>query len=161
MVVDDDESIRRSLYKVLEGEGYQTILAANGPEAVELFQREQANVDLLLMDLNLPIKNGWVALNQIMEAAPSLPVFILTGLSHQDELAEAAGVSALVEKPVNVVELLSLIKRHVAVTLHAPAAEDSGQQEFTFYHVRAMRHIRYDPQAGARSAPYDHWGLNE
>ena len=88
LVADDDESVRESLRKLLHGEGYQVILAVNGAEAVAAFRREQARIDLLLVDLNMPLKNGWATLDRLREVNPSLPVFILTGMSHQSELAE-------------------------------------------------------------------------
>ena len=83
------------MLKLLDSEGYQVISAADGTEALETFHREQNQIDLLLVDLNMPIKNGWVILNQMMEVNPSLPVFILTGLSHQIELAEAGAENRL------------------------------------------------------------------
>ena len=160
MVVDDDESISNSLHKVLDSEGYQVISAANGAEAVETFHREQNQIDLLLLDLNMPIKNGWVILNQLMEVNPSLPVFILTGLSHQSELAEAAGVSALVEKPIDVSGLLQLIKKRL-VGLVPSSSQPAGHRAFPFYWLPAARDAQRAPWAELPGTPYDHWGLNE
>jgi CheY-like chemotaxis protein len=160
MVVDDDESIRDSLRKLLDGEGYQVILAANGTEAIETFHREQNQIDLLLVDLNMPQKNGWVTLNELLEANPALPVFILTGLSHQSELAEAAGASALVEKPIDVSELLQLIQQCLIESAQ-PRMQRPGHREFAFHHLRAERQSPHGPWTGQDTAPYNHWGLNE
>ncbi|MDE3066806.1 MAG: response regulator, partial [Verrucomicrobiota bacterium] len=110
LVADDDESVRESLRKLLHGEGYQVILAADGVEALETFRREKGRIDLLLVDLNMPLKNGWATVDRLLELDCSPPVLILTGLSHQSELAQAAGVSALVEKPVDVPALLELMR---------------------------------------------------
>ena len=94
MVVDDDESVRDSLRKLLDGEGYQVVSVANGAEAVETFYREQNQIDLLLVDLNMPLKNGWAAVDRLLETNPGLPILIVTGQPNQYEMAEAAGVSA-------------------------------------------------------------------
>ena len=160
MVVDDDESVRDSLRKLLDGEGYQVILAANGLEAVETFRREQNQIDLVLVDLNMPMKNGWVTLNDLLEANPFLPVFVLTGLSHQSELAIAAGVSALVEKPIDVSELLQLIKKQLVDPVRSPTRHH-GHRDISFRHLRAARYISDGLSASRDIPPYNHWGLNE
>lgn len=160
MVVDDDESVRDSLRKLLDGEGYQVILAANGLEAVETFRREQNQIDLVLVDLNMPMKNGWVTLNDLLEANPFLPVFVLTGLSHQSELAMAAGVSALVEKPIDVSELLQLMKKQLVEPAQS-RIQHPGHRDFSFRHLRAARYVSDDLSAGRDIAAYNHWGLNE
>ena len=56
MVLDDEPQIRQSLLKLLRAEGYEVALAANGQEALERFDRE--NIDLLLLDFNLPLKSA-------------------------------------------------------------------------------------------------------
>ena len=160
MVVDDDESVRNSLYKLLGSEGYEVTLASDGSEAVASFRKKQVDIDLLLVDLNLPIKNGWVAVNQARELNPHLPVVIITALSHQRELAEAAGVSALVEKPINVSELLQLIRKQLTNSASS-APVYSHKRESLFYYIPAM-HYRL-PGAGTSEniTPYNRWGLNE
>lgn len=160
MVVDDDESVRDSLRKLLDGEGYQVILAANGLEAVETFHREQNQIDLVLVDLNMPMKNGWVTLNDLLETNPFLPVFVLTGLSHQSELAIAAGVSALVEKPIDVSELLQLIKKQLVEPVRS-RTQHLVDRSFSFRHLRAARYAPDGLSASRDIAAYNHWGLNE
>ncbi len=161
MVVDDDESICNSLCKLLASEGYQVISAPNGAEAVDTFHREQNQIDLLLVDLNMPIRNGWVTLNQLMEINPSLPVFILTGLSNQNELAEAAGVSALVEKPIDVPRLVQLIQKQLVGSALLPLFQPTGHRVFPFYWLRAARDAQRAQWGELPVTPYDHWGLNE
>lgn len=114
LVADDDEAVRESLRKLLRGEGYQVVSVANGVEAVEIFRQEQARIDLLLVDLNMPLKNGWATLDRLLEVNPGLPVLVITGQPNQYELAEAAGVSALVEKPIDVPALLEFIQKLLA-----------------------------------------------
>lgn len=160
MVVDDDASVRNSLYKLLGSEGYEVTLASDGSEALASFREKRFDIDLLLVDLNLPIKNSWVTVNQALELNPHLPVFIITALSHQRELAEAAGVSALVEKPIDVSQLLQLIRKELTNSSSSVPAH-SHQREFSFYHIPAM-HYRL-PSVGTieNINPYHHWGLNE
>jgi CheY-like chemotaxis protein len=108
LVVDEDASVRESLRKVLENEGYQVALAANGREAVERF--ENRRVDLLLLDIGLPVKSGWDAFERITSQAPVLPIIVITGQANQHDLAVAAGFGALLEKPPDVTGLLKTMQ---------------------------------------------------
>ncbi len=156
MLVDDDESIRESLRKLLESEGYNVISASSGAEALEAFRQAWDQFDLLLMDLSMPVKNGWVILDQVFELNPHQPVFIITGLSHQSAMAEAAGASVLVEKPIDVPGLLWLMQRQMAAPPQA-----TGHPAFPFCHLRAVRDASYGHKVDPSDAAYNHWGLNE
>lgn len=106
-MVDDDSSIRESLRKVLQAEGYEVALAGDGQEAIEKFNQER--IDLVLLDLNLPVNSGWDTFGTLTAIDPLLPIIIITGRQHQSSLAAAAGISALMEKPLNVPLLLQTI----------------------------------------------------
>lgn len=107
LVVDDDSSIRESLRKVLQTEGYEVALAGNGREAIDKFNQER--IDLVLLDLNLPVNSGWDTFGTLTAIDPLLPIIIITGRQNQSRLAAAAGISALMEKPLNVPLLLQTI----------------------------------------------------
>jgi len=108
LLVDDERSIRESLSKILQAEDYEVVLAENGREAIEKHSAER--IDLLLLDLNIPVKNGWAILEWLAEVNPPLPVVIITGRSNQRTLAETAGADALMEKPLDVPLLLQTIR---------------------------------------------------
>jgi len=112
LVVDDDASVRESLGKVLRQENYETVLAADGQEAVEGF--EKAKIDLLLLDLGLPIKNGWDTFERITGENPFVPIIIITGQAHKYPVAVAAGAGALMEKPLDVPRLLQTMQELLA-----------------------------------------------
>jgi DNA-binding response OmpR family regulator len=112
LIVDDDAPIRESLRKVLQAEGYEVVLAANGHEGLDQF--DPARVSLLLLDLNLPAKSGWDLFERFSFLNPLLPIIIITGRQNQHELAAAAGVGALMEKPLDVPLLLQTIRRLLA-----------------------------------------------
>ncbi len=104
LVVDDDASVRKSIKKVLEGAGYEVSTAAEGEEAVLNFVPEQT--DLVLLDLNLPLRSGWDVFERLATRCPFVPVIIITGLPNQYRNALAAGAAALIEKPIDVPALL-------------------------------------------------------
>jgi len=160
LVTDDDESVRESLCKLLNGEGYQVIAVANGPEALEIIRLQHEQIDLLLLDLNMPLKNGWATLDRLMEINPLLPVLIVTGQPNQYELAEAAGVSALVQKPIDVPALLKLIKKLLAGSVESRLQHNS-HCEFPFQLVGAAGCISRYSWPGQNVTPSSHWGLNE
>ena len=108
LLVDDERSIRESLNKILGAEKYEVALAENGQEAIERHGAQR--IDLLILDLNMPIKNGWDTLEWLVKIDPVLPVVIITGRSDQRALAETAGADALMEKPLDVPLLLQTIR---------------------------------------------------
>src|SRR5258708_4749476 len=93
LVADDDEAVRQSLRRVLSGHGYEVVLAADGQSALEQF--DPGKIDLLLLDLDLPVRNGWDTFARITSESPTLPVIIITGQSDQLHIAVAAGAGAL------------------------------------------------------------------
>jgi DNA-binding response OmpR family regulator len=107
LVVDDDQFIRESLSKVLRTEGYEIVLAETGQKAIEKMIQEP--IDLLLLDLGLPVKDGWAILRWLAEVNSHFPVIVITGRWKQAELAKVAGVDVLMEKPLNVPMLLQNI----------------------------------------------------
>jgi CheY-like chemotaxis protein len=108
LVVDDDISVRASMQKVLQGAGYEVLLAADGREAVNRF--ETGHIDLLLLDMNLPVRSGLDILGHVRAKDPYLPIIILTAYADQYRSAAAAGVSAFMEKPLDASRLLEAIQ---------------------------------------------------
>lgn len=107
LVVDDDAQIRESLGKLMQAEGYEVAMAANGQEGIELFDTKR--IDLVLLDINLPGNGGWEVFGALTSSNPFLPIIIITGKENQQDLATLAGVGALMEKPLNVPLLLNTI----------------------------------------------------
>jgi len=115
LLVDDERSIRDALSKVLRAEGYAIVLAENGQAAIEKHATEP--VDLLLLDIGLPVKDGWTALAWLSAVDRLLPVILITGRWKQAERAAATRADVLMEKPLDVPLLLQIIHE----LLHEPA----------------------------------------
>lgn len=112
LVVDDDAQIRAALRKALQAEGHEVVLAANGQEGIEKFHAHA--IDLLVLDLNLPVTSGWDAFERLTSISPLVPIIIITGRRDQRDVAAAAGVGALFEKPFDVPALLATIQQLLA-----------------------------------------------
>jgi DNA-binding response OmpR family regulator len=109
LLVDDDATVRGSLQVVLVEEGYEVIPANDGQQALELIV--SSSVDLVLLDLNMPRKNGWDTFERLSAEHPLVPVILITARPNQLFAALGAGVGALLEKPLDIPHLLTTIRR--------------------------------------------------
>ena len=134
LVVDDDAAVRQAVRKVLQGAGYEVAAACDGEEAVVQFVPEQ--IDLVLLDLNLPLRSGWDVFERLTSRYPFVPVIIITGMPDQYRTALAAGASALMEKPIDVPALLKTMDELLAEPKEARLRRMCGYQQDT-KHVRA------------------------
>jgi DNA-binding NtrC family response regulator len=88
---------------------------------VALEQFDPHDIDLLLLDIDLPGCSGWEVFGDFTARRPTLPVVVITGHAGQQPTAQAAGVDAFMEKPLDAVKLLQTIR----VVLATPDAERS------------------------------------
>jgi CheY-like chemotaxis protein len=112
MVVEDNEPSRDVLGRRLERRGYRVIVATDGQQAV--FMAHSAKPDLILMDLGLPIIDGWEATRLLKGDAATrhIPIIVLSAhaMTNDRELALAAGGDEFDTKPVRFQQLLEKIE---------------------------------------------------
>jgi CheY-like chemotaxis protein len=108
LLVDDDPAVRWMLLRVLEEEGYLVLAAANSSEALEMASTKAP--DLALLDLTLPVEDGWKVFQRLTSNDPLLQVVIITARPNQLFPALASGVGALMEKPLDLPRLLRTIQ---------------------------------------------------
>ena len=107
LLVDDDADFRSVISDVLNAEGCQVACAENGARALEILG--VLTPDLILVDLVMPVMNGWELLHQL-EADPRLaavPATVLSSMSVQRGIAHAQGV---LHKPIDLPNLLGLLE---------------------------------------------------
>ena len=111
LLVEDNEMNRDMLSRRLERKGYEVVIAVNGQEGVELVSSTRP--DLILMDLSLPIIDGWEATRRIKAdpATARIPVIALTAHAMAEDRAKAmaAGCDDFDIKPVDLPRLLKKI----------------------------------------------------
>lgn len=114
LVVDDTEANRKLLAWILEDEGHNVIEARDGQQAVDLFR--QHNPDLVLMDVMMPVMDGFEATKAIKDylGDKHVPIIFLTALSDDASLAKclAIGGDDFLSKPINEQILQAKIKAH-------------------------------------------------
>jgi DNA-binding response OmpR family regulator len=131
LLVDDDPGVRRMLQRVLEEEGFFVVPAANGVEALD--RARDTALDLMLLDLNLPVQNGWDTLKQLAAEDLLLPVIIITARPNQLFPALASGAGALMEKPLDLPKLLRTIRELLAEPADSRLARMAGKRsEFRY-----------------------------
>src|SRR6185436_10750433 len=108
LLADDDASIRTMVGRVLESENYHVICSSTGREAVDDFL--SGAPDLVLLDLNMPEKDGWEAWQIMSAVQPFVPVIVITARPLQQEHARLMRIDALMEKPLDLGILLAAIK---------------------------------------------------
>lgn len=108
LVADDDTAVRESLINALSYENYLPLGATSWDKALELMNT--AEPDLVLLDVNLPGRQGWAIFEQFISKRPSLPIIALTARSGQPFAASGAAVSTRMEKPFDFFQLLGVIR---------------------------------------------------
>lgn len=111
LLVEDNEVNRNMLTRRLERAGHTVITAADGETALNAMREEQPAV--VLMDMNLPVKDGWTACREAKadEAIRDIPIIALTAHAMKEDKARAlaAGCTDFATKPVDFPALLSVI----------------------------------------------------
>lgn len=112
MVVEDNDSNCALLDEILEGR-FDIVNAKDGAESVSLFARETP--DLVLMDLNLPIKDGYQATADIRRLSKTVPIIAVTAYAQQSDRIKvlASGFNDYLSKPIEEEELIATIRKYL------------------------------------------------
>ncbi|MBE2280486.1 MAG: response regulator [Ignavibacteriaceae bacterium] len=115
LFAEDNEGTRVLFTRLLRESNYEVLVAANGVEALDLANK--AHVDLFIVDLNMPVMNGFEFIQRIrgISAYKTSPIIALSGfaIEGQRELALKAGADEIEMKPVNKESILSKIKNYL------------------------------------------------
>ncbi len=141
LVVDDESSIRESLKKILEYEGYRVILGENGSQGLDLFNSESP--DLVLLDIKMPGMDGMDVLKEIREIDPSAYVIMISGHGTADNAVEAIkelGAFYYFTKPPDMERLLKMARNAI----------DARRQRIELERLRADEGRRYQIIGGSK-----------
>jgi signal transduction histidine kinase/ligand-binding sensor domain-containing protein/CheY-like chemotaxis protein len=111
LIADDEESNYLLLNNYLKKTSAKILWAKNGIEAISICKEQ--SIDLVLMDIKMPLMNGYEASRKIKELYPNLNIIAQTAFAYKNEIDEilSCGVNAYITKPINRKELLELISK--------------------------------------------------
>jgi len=120
LLTEDNELNQEIAVAILEGAGFSTEIAENGQIAVDMISRSQPGYyQLVLMDVQMPVMNGYEATEKIRGLdrpdARSIPIIAMTADAFSDDVKRCldSGMNAHTAKPINLEEILFLLKKHM------------------------------------------------
>ncbi|HQU44697.1 MAG TPA: response regulator [Pirellulales bacterium] len=111
LLVDDDYEIIESMRLTLESRGYKILIARDGNQGLAMAERE--NPDLLILDMMMPKRSGFLVLEKLLRTKPSLPAIMITANegSRHKAYAEMLGVKDYLRKPFPMDRLLESVEK--------------------------------------------------
>lgn len=110
LVVDDDPSILDTVQAILEGEGYSVVTATNGREALQVLER--VTPFLMLLDMRMPVLDGWGVAAALRGSRHRFPVIVMTAAENAKRWADEIKADDHIAKPFDLSELLACVERH-------------------------------------------------
>jgi CheY-like chemotaxis protein len=111
LVVEDDHDIRVSVRNLLEDEGYRVLTVTDGRAALELLERAEPSPSLIILDLMLPVMDGWQFAERL-RASPRLAGIPIVIMSAYQDPPPPEDVVAFVKKPIDTDTLLHVVDRY-------------------------------------------------
>ena len=135
LIVDDEESILKSLQGIFTDEGYATLTASNSDDAMKIILEQSPS--LVMLDIWMPGRDGIDTLKQIKEKCPDLPVIMISGHASIATAVEATklGANNFIEKPLDLHGTLQAVKRALEggdkpSALAEDTSSESSEQSF-------------------------------
>ena len=127
LIVEDEENIAQLLHLYLEKEGFETVIAPDGGKAVELFRSFAP--DLVLLDIMLPVMDGWSVLKKIRSEAKT-PVIMLTAKGETEDRVTGLeqGADDYIVKPFETKEVLARVRAVLRRTSGEGEAPSTGKK---------------------------------
>jgi len=109
LVVDDDPGILDAVAELLRLEGYEVVTAANGMAALEAIDR--ARPALVLLDMRMPVLDGWGVARMLAERGVRVPILVMTAARDGASWASEIGADGFLSKPFGIGDLLEAVRR--------------------------------------------------
>jgi CheY-like chemotaxis protein len=152
LVADDSAGVRELLERALSEEGYEVVLACNGQEALEQFA--VGLIDLVLLDLEMPVKSGWDVFEEMVAQDQDQAIVLMADRLDAVDLSTTGHLTRLAEKPINLTALLATVRKALSETAALRRSTISSQHNLLRY---ARPYVLNMPTVHA----YEHWGIND
>lgn len=115
LIIDDEELIRITASGLLESLGYKVLQAENGVEGIEVFTRNQSEIDLIILDMIMPIMGGRETFSKIREINQSIPILIASGFAKEADLIalKSQGIAGFLQKPFRMAEISEKVNKAI------------------------------------------------
>lgn len=115
LLIDDDEFIRNTLRSFVEDYGNQALEAQNGEEGIEILSDDSNVVDAVIVDLRMPVMDGFEFIPKAVALRPDMPIVVLSGVGILDDALRAVRLGAwdYISKPMESFSLLEFILEKV------------------------------------------------
>ncbi|MFC1478053.1 sigma-54-dependent transcriptional regulator [Candidatus Margulisiibacteriota bacterium] len=135
LIVDDEESILHSFRRILKNKDYEIVTAKNGEKAINY--ASNTDINLIIMDINMPEMNGLEAFRKIKQVKPKIPIIMMTGYGSTEITIETMKMGAYdyITKPFNIDEIQVLIDKALTqskLTQEISIEEEEKGDEETF-----------------------------
>ena len=113
LIVDDQETVWDFLIEALQKLGYSVLLAENGLDAVEIYENNPGQIDLVLLDMVMPKQGGHTTFHRLKELDPNVKVLLSSGFVSLDEVDDLLknGASGFLPKPHRIKDMALEIRR--------------------------------------------------
>lgn len=139
LIADDEERIRRLVSDFLRRDGYTVLQAADGGEAMELIDQRLSSIDLIILDVMMPVYDGWSVLRHIRSKSQTVPVMMLTARAEDtDEVfGFDLGADDYITKPFSPIVLSARVR---AIEKRCTQSQDSGTFVCGNLSINEIRH---------------------
>ncbi|MBE9215582.1 response regulator [Plectonema cf. radiosum LEGE 06105] len=113
LIVEDENRLAAFLQKGLRKNGYSTVIAEDGEQAISIALNKQ--FDLMVLDIGLPFKDGFTVLQELRTQGRKLPVIVITARSDDEDKTKAfaSGANDYMKKPFRFQDLLASVNQHL------------------------------------------------
>ncbi len=119
LVIEDDACLRDTLQEILQLEGFGVQVAAHGQEALALLDRQPGLPQLILLDLMMPVMNGWEFLDVLKQSPGSVraavPVIVVSAAAPLVDEAHRLYGCRVLKKPLEIEQLIDIVRSHCQV----------------------------------------------
>jgi CheY-like chemotaxis protein len=122
LVVDDEPSVRGFIVAVLQRDGFQTIEAENGVQALELLRKFGTGVNLLVSDIKMPLMDGITLACSVRAEFPAIPLILVSGYAEIEEAKLPNSGFEFVQLPFHPTTLLTAVKKVMGAKRTPPSA---------------------------------------
>lgn len=118
LIVEDDDVAYLLLHEILVSHPVKLYRAYNGEEATNYFKNNKYAFDLILMDIRLPILNGYDATQRIKEINPSIPIIAVTAYAHSQGILDCfnAGCDDFIAKPFEISKIVNIVENYLVLS---------------------------------------------